>query len=200
MKLVHVKLVAPLLALTACARGCEGPEPQLPAVTDAGATKSDDPNRLPVERALDLQLADRRGGTILPAMAMLPYRRLTGFEVDKNFVARLDEHALKILDREVRDEFLDSDESVLTALRMAGQDYRERAGLEPNRLTLVIDARVPADLAGRVRRLALKAGQWRLVGLARDGDQLVEISLTPPGDRRAAPTPDAPTPTEGQAR
>lgn len=197
MKLVHLKFVAPLLALTACAKGCEGPAPELPpAVTDAGLAKADDPNRLPVERALDLQLPDRRGGTVLPAIQMLPYRRLTGFEIDKNLVARLDEHSLKLLEREVRDERLDSDDAILTMLRMAAQDYRERAGLEPNRLVLAVDVRVPVELTSRVRQVALKAGQWRVVALARDGEQLVELSLSPPPDRRpSAGAPAAPTPT-----
>ncbi len=196
MRLVSLRFVAPLLALSACAKGCEGPSPELPpAVTDAGPPRADDPNRLPVERALDLQLADRRGGTNFAAIQMLPYRRLPAFELDKNFVVRLDEHALRALEREVRDERLDNDDAILTALRMAAQDYRERAGLEPNRLVLAVDARVPADLTARVRRLALKAAQWRVVALARDGDQLVELSLTPPIDRRPADAPAVPTPT-----
>ncbi len=198
MRLFHLQFIAPLLALTACAKGCDGPPPQLPPVAiDAGTAKADDPNRMPIERALDIQLADRRGGTILPAMEMLPYRRLPGFEADKNFVARLDEHALKILDREARDERLDSDDAITTTLRMAAQDYRDRAGLEPNRLVLAVDARVPAELTSRVRKVALKAGQWRVVALARDGEQLVELALSPPPERRppdpaATPTPTAP--------
>ena len=195
MRLVHLKFVAPLLVFSACGKGCSGPSPDLPpAVTDAGSGRAIDPNRLPVERALDLQLADRRGGTILPAMHMLPYRRLTDFDVTKNLVARLDEHALRILEREARDERLESEDAITTTLRMAAQDNRERAGLEPNRLVLAVDARVPMDLTSRVRKVALKAGQWRVVALARDGDQLVELSLTPPPDHRPADVPSTPTP------
>jgi hypothetical protein len=193
MRLVHLHFLAPLLALSACAKGCEGPPPEVPpAISDVGQAKSDDPNRLPVERALDLQLADRRGGAILPAIQMLPYRRLTGFEVDKNFVARLDEKSLRVLDREAREERLQDEDAIMTVLRMAAQDYRERAGLEPNRLVLAVDAKVPVELTSRVRKVALKAGTWRVVALARDGEQLVELSLTPPPEHR--PTPDNPMP------
>ena len=196
MRLVHLKFVAPLLALTACAKGCEGPPSDLPqAVSDAGPSRADDPNRLPIERVLDVQLADRRGGTILPAMQMLPYRRLLSFEADKNFIARLDEHSLRVLEREAREERLQNDDAIVTVLRMAAQDYRERAGLEPNRLVLAVDARVPSDLTSRIRRLALKAGQWRVVALARDGEQLVELSLSPPQERRPVDVPVALTPT-----
>ena len=195
MRLVHLKFVAPLLALSACTRGCEGPSPELaPVVSDAGQAKSDDPNRLPVERALDIQLADRRGGGILPAMQMLPYRQLAEFDASKNFVVRLDEHSLRALEREARDERLDSEDAIMTTLRMAAQDYRERAGLEPNRLVIVADARVPMDLTGRVRKVALKAGQWRVVALARDGEKLVELSLSPPPDHRPTELPGTPTP------
>lgn len=196
MRLMPVKFAALLLGLSACGKGCEGASPELPpAALDAGSRNAADPNRLPVERALDVQLPDRRGGTILPAMEMLPYRRLNTFDVAKNLVARLDEHALRILEREARDERLDSEEAITTTLRMAAQDYRERAGLEPNRLVLVVDARVPMEVTGRVRRVALKSGQWRVVALARDGDQLVELSLTPPPDHRPVGAPEAPTPT-----
>ncbi len=196
MRLVHLKFLAPVLALSACAKGCESPPPAVPpAVTDAGQAKADDPNRLPIERELDLQLPDRRGGAVLPGLQMLPFRRLTGFEAKKNLVARLDAHSLKILEREVRDERLQFDIAITTTLRSAAQDYRQRAGLEPNRLVLAIDAGVSQELTTRVRKLALQASQWRVVALARDGEQLVELSLSPPPDRRGADVPAEPTPT-----
>jgi hypothetical protein len=191
-----LKFLAPLLALSACAKGCESPAPETPpSVTDAGLVKADNPNRLPIERELDLQLPDRRGGAILPGLQMLPFRRLTGFEANKNLVARVDTHGLRILEREVLDERLQFDEAITTTLRMGAQDYRERAGLEPNRLVLAVDAGVSSELTTRIRRLALKASQWRVVALARDGDQLVELSLSPPPDRRNTAAPTEPTPT-----
>lgn len=201
MRLVHLNFLAPLLALSACAKGCDGPLPEVPPpISDVAQGRSEDLNRLPVERTLDLQLADRRSGAILPVMQMLPYRRLPNFEVDKNFVARLDEHSLRVLDREARDDRLRDDDAIAATLRMAAQDYRERAGLEPNRLVLAVDARVPMDLTSRVRRVALKSGQWRLVALARDGDQLVELTLTPPPEHRPSAPAAPPTAITPAAR
>lgn len=184
----------PLLALTACGKGCENQGPELPPRPDVPVSRPADPNLLPVERALDLRLPDRRGGSILPGLSLLPFRRLPNFDLDKNMVARLDAHSLKVLEREAKDERLNVDENVLTTLRLGAQDYRERAGLEPNRLVLVVDAGTPMEVTGRIRQLALRAAQWRVVALARDGDQLVELSLVPPPERRPL-LPAPPTPT-----
>lgn len=187
----------PLLLLTACGKGCDGPEPKLPAVVaDVTVARADDPSLLPIERELDLRLPDRATGTVLPVMAMLPYRKLPNFEVGKHLVARIDAHSLKILEREVRDARFDSDEDVLTLFRLAAQDFRERAGLEPNRLVLVVDALTPVQVTGRLRQLAITAQEWRVVALAKEGQGLVELTLMPPPSHRPAASPvDSPTPT-----
>ena len=188
----------PLLILTsACGKGCDGPQPELPPPVRDVSAPTPDPTLLPVERELNLRLPDRRSSRVVPGTAMLPYRRLPAFEVGKNLVARVDAHALHILEREVRDARFDSDEDVLTALRLGAQDFRTRAGLEPNRLVLAIDALTPVEVSARIRRLALQAQEWRVVALAKDGDALVELSLMPPPDRRpsAVQPGGAPTPT-----
>ncbi len=199
-----VLCVALALVTGACGRGCSEDRRHRPAhsaapaspatlpsaVTPKAATRAPD-LRLPVETDLELRLADRNSGQILPALGSFPLRRLREFDAKRHLVGRLDATSFVLLGTRLDSEALGDDAKVTAVLRSAIEAWQRRSGTAALRLVLAIDRETPAELAARVRRLAMISYTWRVVALARDGDQLVELLLSP----RPVMRPEAATPT-----
>jgi hypothetical protein len=173
-------------ALPACARGCTDSPPRHAATAPAQAPIASAALVDNVERDLAIRLPERRSGTIVPGLATLPWRKLSLFEPKVNLVARIDAKGLHVLGDFLPTERLD-DQAILAMLRKSADQWRLRAGIAPTRLVLAVDADVSPVLVGRIRRVAMTAGQWRVVALARDGSTLVELMLNPPPETRPAP-------------
>lgn len=187
-------LLVVTLASAGCARGCEGP----PAVA-ATAPLPVDVTRAPahpaaaVEAQYALQLPERHSSEVLPGWPSLPYRRLLEFKPEQHLVVAVAASGVQVLERKLGPERLSQDADITAALRWALGEWQRRSGVAANRVVLAIDKDAPPDVVNRVRNVALQAALWRVVGLSRDEDRLVELLLSPPPDRRpnGAPMPTA---------
>ncbi len=204
MKMLTVRtlLSAALLAslLSGCSRGCNSERPgtantsqaiksvQLPSATTATRAQ---PMGLAdaIEAQFGFELPDRVTGKVFPAMATFPYRRLRDFDVGRNLVVRLNSKGLDVLQQHVSVADWHDETELRKVLRLAGEQWGQRSGVAATRLYLVVEHGLDARVAGRVRRIAMTSGAWRVVGLARDGDLLMELLLSPaPRQRREGPT------------
>jgi hypothetical protein len=180
--------LALLVALTACGKGCDAelPLPAPPPATQPQAPAAARHPAAAVERAHGLALPERKSGTVWPALHQLPYRKLSDFQPERHLMLALKRDGGQILGQRF-DPSTDDDARLLADLRQGHDDWQRRAGVAANRLVLAVDATVPPEVAGRVRRLASEASQWRVVALARDGEVLVEVLLDPPPEQRPTP-------------
>ncbi len=128
---------------------------------------------------------------------MLPYRRLQEFKPDQHLIVAIAPTGVQVLERKLDLQRASNDAEVTLALRWAQGEWQRRSGVAANRAVLAIDRNAPPELVNRVRNVALQATLWRVVGLARDEDRLVEVLLSPPPERRpnGAAMPTASTPT-----
>ena len=190
-----------------CARGCQSPpEPEssppiapLPDVAIAPRHPA-----LAVETALGLRLPERHNAAILPGWDTFPWRRLTEFRSDQHLTVRIGAQGVAILERSLDANAAHSDARITELLRWALDQWQKRSGIAANRLILAIDTNAERELIARVRNVALQASLWRVVGLSRDDEYLVELLLSPPPDRRPSgqPMPVAPmaSPATGSGR
>lgn len=137
-----------------------------------------------VETALAIQLPERQSSDILPGWTTFPYRRLAEFRPDQHLVVRVDNNGVGALERNLDAAAAQEDAKITQLLRWALDQWQRRAGVAANRLVIAPDRAVARELLSRVRNVALQASVWRVVGLSRDEDQLVELLLSPPPDRR----------------
>jgi hypothetical protein len=145
-----------------------------------------------LEARLGIQLPTRRGSRVLPTARALPWRILRGFDPDKALVTRLDANGLHTLGIDLA--ATSTDDELSRHFRDGAEAWRRRAGVAATRLVLALDDGIAPDVAGRAGRLAAAAAPWRVVALARDGDQLVEVVLNPMARAPAADLPLAATP------
>lgn len=181
-------LFAALLLVAGCGRGCNPPASPASAHGPPSAdlpTASTPTTAAPlglveaVEASLDVQLPERRQDNVLPGLATFPHRVLQRFPVDGHLVARLDHRGLLLLGKLMPPEALADDDQLRARLREAAQAWGQRSGTAATRLYLAFDRRVGAVDAARLRRLAMASHNWRVVGLVRDGDRLMELLLGP---------------------
>ena len=175
---------APVMAPGASAVAEANAPPSAATVTGAGDAGEAAFGAQAVGAALGLTLPDRRNDAVLPALNTLPRRRLREFRVDRQLIVRVDRKTLRVLDSELSVSALVEDAPITTALRQAAQTWGQRSGVAATRLVLAFDKDVDRELAARVRRQAHIASSWRVVALAVEGDELYEVMLDPPPDRR----------------
>jgi hypothetical protein len=204
MKMLTVKMLlsAALVAslLTGCSRGCSTEPPragnasqaimpvQVPSETTATRVEPMRPADA-IEAQFGFELPDRITGKVFPAMSTFPYRRLGDFDVGRNLVVRLNHKGLDVLQQHVDVADWHDETELRKVFRLAGEQWAQRSGVTATRLYLVVEHGLDARVAGRVRRIAMTSGTWRVVGLARDGDHLMELLLSPaPRRRREGPT------------
>lgn len=187
-------LFATTLALAGCGRGCSTPPPPPPSAPPAPLPAAATTTRAPptslvdrVERGLDIELVERLKDNVLPGLATYPHRILKRFPVDGHLIARLDSRGLLLLGEAVDPQEADDDDELRARLRLAAQAWGERSGTAATRLYLAFDRRVDPVAAARLRRLAMGSHNWRVVGLAREGDQLLELLLGPAPAIRPTP-------------
>ncbi len=201
-------VVAAVMAATelGCARGCSR-EPVPVAAPAAPSNPPVDVARAPVhpatavETALDIRLPERSNAELLPGWPTFPWRRLTEFRPDQHLTVRVAKNGVSVFERSLDANAAQSDARITELLRWALDAWQRRSGVAANRLVLAIDHRSDRDLVSRVRNVALQASLWRVVGLSRDEDQLTELLLSPPPDRRPSgqPMPSAPLAVTGTA-
>lgn len=183
----HPRLLACLLCLCACgcARGCQSPDAPLPppASTLEPALPPADGSPAAIEQHLHVVLAQRTSSDVLPAMAMLPYRRLAGFDPTRQLIATLNRDGLRMFERTLEPAKLSDEAAMTELLRWGMAQWATRSGTAANRLYLALDASTQVADAARVRRIAMAANTWKVVALARDGEKLVELLLDPPTPR-----------------
>jgi hypothetical protein len=177
------------VALIACGKGCDTEPP--PVLKPSSAPQPRPPVAVlhpaaAVERAHGIALPERKTGTVWPALHQLPYRKLVEFQPERHLVLALTRNGGHVLGQRF-DAANDDDARLVAVLRQGHDDWQRRSGVAANRLVLAVDAVVPPEVAGRVRRLASEASQWRVVALARDGEVLVEVLLDPPPEQRPKP-------------
>ena len=191
------------VAQLGCGRGCSRePAPAgAPAAPAAPADVARSPEHpaLAVEPALGIRLPERQDASLLPGWPTFPWRRLPEFRPDQHLTVRVASNGVGCLERSLDPTTAQSDARVTELLRWALDSWQRRSGVAANRLVLAIDRNSDRDLVSRVRNVALQASLWRVVGLSRDDDQLTELLLSPPPDRRpnGQPMPSAPLAVEG---
>lgn len=185
------RLLTLCLLLTGCGRGCEGGRPSsalAPTETPPAAALPHPstptqvaPRSLPdsVESRLGIALPRRHQDSVLPGLATFPHRVLQRFPPDSHLIARLDQRGLLLLDQLLTPAELADDDRLQARMRAAAGQWGRRSGTAATRLYLAFDRQVNAVDAARLRRLAMKSHNWRVVGLARDGDRLLELLLGP---------------------
>ncbi|MSP90228.1 MAG: hypothetical protein EXR79_00245 [Myxococcales bacterium] len=180
-----------VLALPACARGCnEAVPPPVPvarsAVSAAGLRKPSHPAD-PVEAAIRVRLPERATSGLVPAMRSLPWRKLPSLDPGAVLivVVRADRVDCPVLG--LSTTAVDDDVKLTALLRLARAAWEKRSGVAAQRALLVGAPDASSAAVGRVRRLLHTAGAWRVVALARDGAALVEILLDPPPAARPQP-------------
>jgi len=193
-----------VLTLAGCARGCGSDPPvaaQPPPAPPSDVVRAPDHPAVAVENALGIRLPERHEAELLPGWPTFPWRRLAEFRPDQHLTLRVAPNGVGIFERSLDATTAQSDARVTELLRWALDAWQRRSGVAANRLVLAIDRNSDRDLVSRVRNVALQASLWRVVGLSRDGDQLTELLLSPPPDRRPSgqPMPTAPLAVEGTA-
>lgn len=189
-----------------CARGCEGrdgaarqnrlvppPAPtsavELPqASTPARAAR---PTSLPdqIERELAVALPRRGTDNTFTGLATYPRRGHARFDTDKHLIAAVDAGGLRVLDLALQGDAAQDDARFERTLAEAAERWERRAGVAATRLYLAVDRGTSPVEASRVRRLALRARGWRVVALARQGEQLLELLLSPAAAQRPTGVP-----------
>ena len=117
-----------------------------------------------IEAQFGFELPDRVTGKVFPAMATFPYRRLRDFDVGRNLVVRLNSKGLDVLQQHVSVADWHDETELRKVLRLAGEQWGQRSGVAATRLYLVVEHGLDARVAGRVRRIAMTSGAWRVVG------------------------------------
>ena len=188
---------AVLVGLPGCARGCSTPPPKhVPPVPPHSRTTPPTSARPPVaeaikrapralvatvETALTIRLPERLKDAPFPGFDTLPRRRLRRFVAANHLVVTLRKAQMTILGQEVAASDTDA---VRTSLRRAIESWSARSGVAANRLILAVDKDASPQAASSLRRVAMQAHSWRVVALAREGERLMEVHLSPPGQRR----------------
>ncbi len=176
------------LSLCACGKGCEAPRPapQAPVVaaTPVAASALSLPDK--VAQQLGITLPERKSSPLLPGLDRLPFRRLPTFDPANQLIVQVDAQGLRCLDQHLTAVQAQDEARVTQILRNCAELWRTRSGTQANRLVLALDSHLATTQAGQLRRLAQQAGQWRLVGLAREGNDLFELLLAPVPDHRPA--------------
>lgn len=132
-------------------------------------------------------LPQRKSSELLPGMGVLPYRRLHAFDPARQLTVTLNRDGMRLFERVLEPTKLSDEAAVTELLRWGMAQWAMRSGVAANRLYLALDASTQVADAARLRRLAMTAHTWRVVALARDGEDLVELLLDPPAPRTPNP-------------
>ncbi len=188
-----------VLTLTGCGRGCDAPPiaavgPPVTKRTLSGprgrsdGAKAPTPPRQPVPRSdadraetsLRLTLPRRTQDDPFPGFSTLPRRRLRGFDPSRHLLATLRGDVVTLLGRTAHT----TDPKALDGImRAAIESWGERSGVAATRIVLVVARDVNAESAAALRMTAIGAHRWRVVTLARERGDLMEVQLSPPGKR-----------------
>jgi len=172
-----VALLSAALGTSGCAKGCSSPP--APAVTlDTVSQAVGGPGD--VENLLKIQLVERKAGRdLLAGWHMLPWRRLRNWRADEHLLVRLSPQGLSAGAASL-EAGQASDPARLTAFFSGLRLPATGPGATRDELVLALDAQTSPEVLAAVRVTVLEVAPWRVVLLARDGDQLVEVQLNPP--------------------
>ncbi len=187
---VALAVFAAVVGTSGCAKGCSAP-PAATLTPDTAPRAMGSPGD--IESQLKIQLLERKAGRdLLAGWHMLPWRRLRNWRPDEHLVVRVGAQGLSAGAANL-EAGQAADPDKLAAFFSALCRPQPSGNLDREELVLALDAQASPEVVAAVRVTVLDVAPWRVVLLARDGEQLVEVQLNPP--RASARPPQVATPT-----
>ena len=131
-----------------------------------------------------MTLPSRTEDRALPGFSSFPRRRLPGFDPARALVVKVTASEVRALQHRVPMAQIGEDAALSGFFRAVAESWQQRSGTAANRVHLAFGADVSREQAARVRRAAHTARNWRTVAIAKQGDDVYEVLLDPPGGRR----------------